>query len=244
MDDDRLDLYGKKKNEEKEEDEGTVQPSTSKNSSFRILKFNSDTSPPQQQSVSLRDAVAEDSEDIDIDSLLPKVTIEGYYIRPSVAQLATMARFGGEQELAHVTNFTVGCEGLGSVLFLEPVDVRGMDVCALVRIIKGGLEVFYDTESDAPEAGTSLNKPAEVTLLQIYYQDPQTKQPSTDQVGIEKFRRKLEKACKKQNSEMVSYSAELQEWKFRVKHFSKYGIAWEMPEKEWRTGSFTETENT
>jgi Nucleoporin autopeptidase len=61
-------------------------------------------------------------------------------VQPSLTQLAAMAREDPES-LAHVANFTVGRPGIGSVHWLEEVDVRGVDVEALVRLSKGGVEV-------------------------------------------------------------------------------------------------------
>lgn len=63
-----------------------------------------------------------------------------YYVQPSLTQLAAMAREDSES-LAHVANFTVGRPGVGSVRWLEEVDIRGVDVEALVRLTKGGVEV-------------------------------------------------------------------------------------------------------
>ncbi len=40
-----------------------------------------------------------------------------------------------------VPNFTVARKGVGSVRFLERVDVRGVDLDAIVRFNKGSIEV-------------------------------------------------------------------------------------------------------
>lgn len=63
-----------------------------------------------------------------------------YYVQPSLTQLAAMARDDPES-LAHVANFTVGRPGIGFVRWLEEVDIRCVDVEALVRLTKGGVEV-------------------------------------------------------------------------------------------------------
>lgn len=63
-----------------------------------------------------------------------------YHVQPSLTQLAVMAREDPES-LAHIANFTVGRPGIGSVHWLEEVDVRGVDVEGLVCLTKGGVEV-------------------------------------------------------------------------------------------------------
>jgi Nucleoporin autopeptidase len=76
-----------------------------------------------------------------ISEMLPQLQPgSDYHVQPSLTQLAAMAREDPES-LAHVANFTVGRPGIGSVHWLEEVDVRGVDVEGLVRLTKGGVEV-------------------------------------------------------------------------------------------------------
>ncbi len=76
-----------------------------------------------------------------ISEMLPQLQPSSdYHVQPSLTQLAAMAREDPES-LAHVANFTVGRPGIGSVHWLEEVDVRGVDVEGLVRLTKGGVEV-------------------------------------------------------------------------------------------------------
>lgn len=95
-----------------------------------------------------------------VSELLPRLELgSDYFLQPSLTQLAAMARDDPES-LAHVANFTVGRPGIGSVRWLEEVDVRGVDVEALVRLTKGGVEVclqspalLTDTSEDGPLHG-------------------------------------------------------------------------------------------
>jgi Nucleoporin autopeptidase len=76
-----------------------------------------------------------------ISEMLPQLQPgNDYHVQPSLTQLAAMAR-EEPGSLAHVANFTVGRPGIGSVHWLEEVDVRGVDVEGLVRLTKGGVEV-------------------------------------------------------------------------------------------------------
>lgn len=71
--------------------------------------------------------------------LLPRLTREAYFLEPSLPQLAAMAR-EDPGSLGAVANFAVGAHGLGRVRWLEPVDVRGLNLDATVRLGKGAVE--------------------------------------------------------------------------------------------------------
>ena len=71
-----------------------------------------------------------------------------------------------------------------------------------------------------PELGEGLNKPAEVTLNNIYKLDKDGSR-TKDAEQQKRFERKLKSSASKQNTEFVSYNGEQGIWKFRVEHFSK-----------------------
>ena len=73
--------------------------------------------------------------------LLPKLSEDDYSIEPSPTQLAAMAR-DDAQSLAGVSGFRVSRQGVGAVRWLEPTDVRGLDVNGTVRLTKGAVEVW------------------------------------------------------------------------------------------------------
>ena len=77
---------------------------------------------------------------VQIAELLPKLSEDDYSIEPSLTQLAAMAR-EDPQSLAAVSGFKVSRQGVGSVRWLEPTDVRGLDVNGTVRLSKGAVEV-------------------------------------------------------------------------------------------------------
>ena len=78
--------------------------------------------------------------DAQLSGLLPSLKQPDYYTEPSLQQLAAMAR-DDPASLASVANFTVGRRGVGSVRWLEPSDVRGLDLDATVQLSKGSIEV-------------------------------------------------------------------------------------------------------
>ena len=75
-------------------------------------------------------------------------------------------------------------------------------------------------EKEKPPVGGGLNKPAEVTLLNIRCIDRKTGKEYRSKKMVDKFtKEKLRKAAGKQGAEFVSFDPVKGEWKFRVKHF-------------------------
>ncbi|KAL4425557.1 hypothetical protein ABPG75_009573 [Micractinium tetrahymenae] len=160
--------------------------------------------------------------DAQLASLLPSLKQPDYYTEPSLQQLAAIAR-DDPACLGEVANFCVGRRGVGSVRWLEPVDVRGLDLDATVQLSKGSIEVYLD-EANKPEVGHGLNRPAEVTMLRIHKLDKDSGKPTADPEAIDRFTRKLKKVTAEQGARFVSYDPPSGTWKFEVEHFSKYGL--------------------
>jgi nuclear pore complex protein Nup98-Nup96 len=79
-------------------------------------------------------------------------------------------------------------------------------------------------DSKKHRVGQGLNKPAEVTLLNIKCFDKKTGQQYTGGPRIEKYKEMLKRKAEDQGAEFVSYDANKGEWKFRVNHFSVYKL--------------------
>lgn len=154
--------------------------------------------------------------------VLPVLENDDYYIEPSIVQLTAMAKEDPES-LAAVSNFTVGRNGMGSIKWLEPVDIRGAHLDDLINLAKGIVEVYPDA-SVKPPVGHGLNKPAMVTMLKVFKIDKETGKPTKDPEVVEKYSRKLKAKAAAQGSRFVSYDGETGVWKFEVDHFSRYGL--------------------
>ncbi len=75
------------------------------------------------------------------DLSLPRLSTlaeQGYTIEPSLRQLAQLAAKEGVAALGSVRDFTLLRRGVGSLRWLEPVDVRGLDLEAIAHIEQGG----------------------------------------------------------------------------------------------------------
>jgi nuclear pore complex protein Nup98-Nup96 len=146
-------------------------------------------------------------------SSVPKLTKEGYITSPSIEELNTLS----EADLAAVSNFGISREGFGRISWDGAVDVRGIDLDKVVAIDSRDIAVYDDEESTAnkPPAGTKLNRPAVLTLQNIYPKDG---------IAKEKFEQKLIKKSTIMEADFISYDISTGEWKFRVHHFSRYGL--------------------
>ncbi|KAL6777466.1 NUP189 [Auxenochlorella protothecoides x Auxenochlorella symbiontica] len=160
--------------------------------------------------------------DATLAGLLPRLTRPDYYTVPSLAELAAAAR-SDPAAAAAVPEFVIGRRGLGSVAWLEPVDVRGLDLDDVITISRGGVEVYLEGPAKPP-VGAGLNRPAEVTMLKIFKTDKATGQPVTNAAAVESFTRKLKRVTAEQGAQFVSYDPRTGTWRFTVEHFSRYGL--------------------
>merc|ERR1719158_1780946 len=127
-----------------------------------------------------------------------------------------------DEELQRVENFEVRHKKHGRIVFQGTTDLRGLDLDQLIVFGNRTVDVYPD-ESVKPPMGQGLNKPARITLCDIF----PGKNASAEQVAD-----KLRRFTAKQDAEFLSYSAPEGEWSFRVEHFSRYGVLDEEDEDE------------
>ncbi|XP_060192828.1 nuclear pore complex protein NUP98A isoform X1 [Lycium barbarum] len=156
----------------------------------------------------------------DIEALMPKLRHSDYYTEPRIQELAAKER-AEPGFCCRVKDFVVGRHGYGSIKFMGETDVRRLDLESLIQFNNREVIVYMD-ESKKPPVGQGLNKPAEVTLLNIKCFDKKTGQHYTEGPRIEKYKDMLKRKAGDQGAEFVSYDPVKGEWKFRVQHFSKY----------------------
>lgn len=158
----------------------------------------------------------------DIEALMPKLCHSDYYTEPRIQELAAKER-AEPGFCRRVKDFVVGRHGYGSIKFMGETDVRRLDLESLIQFNNREVIVYMD-ESKKPPVGQGLNKPAEVTLLNIKCFDKKTGQQYTEGPRIEKYKEMLKRKAEDQGAEFVSYDPVKGEWKFRVQHFSKYRL--------------------
>ncbi|XP_015866887.3 nuclear pore complex protein NUP98A isoform X1 [Ziziphus jujuba] len=158
----------------------------------------------------------------DIEALMPKLRRSDYYTEPRIQELAAKER-AEPGFCRHVKDFVVGRHGYGSIKFLGETDVRRLDLESLVQFNNREVIVYMD-DSKKPPVGQGLNKPAEVTLLNIKCFDKKTGHQHTEGPKIEKYKEMLKRKAEDQGAEFVSYDPIKGEWTFRVNHFSEYKL--------------------
>ena len=160
----------------------------------------------------------EEEDDDAINHLIPNLTKEGYVMTPSAEALSNMS----EADLAAVPNFIVERIGYGSVAWDGAVDVRGIDLDSVVCIEMKAVEVYHKEEESGskPVVGTKLNRPAILTLHDVYSKNG----PDSSDTEKEKFERKIGKKTKEMGASLVLIDADIGVWKLRVEHFSRYAL--------------------
>lgn len=157
-----------------------------------------------------------------IEAMMPKLRHSDYYTEPRIQELAAKER-AEPGFCRNVKSFIIGRHGYGSIMFFGETDVRRLELESLVQFNLREVIVYMD-ESKKPPVGQGLNKPAEVTLLNIKCFDKKTGKHVTDGPRIDRYKELLKKKANDQGAEFVSYDSVKGEWKFRVKHFSSYGL--------------------
>ncbi|KAJ8443271.1 hypothetical protein Cgig2_010166 [Carnegiea gigantea] len=155
-----------------------------------------------------------------IEAMMPKLQHSDYYTEPRIQELAAKER-AEPGFCRRVKDFVVGRYGYGSVKFHGETDVRCLDLDSLVQFNNREVIAYMD-ESKKPPVGQGLNKPAEVTLLNIKCFDKKTGGQILERSKIEQYKEMLKKKAEEQGAEFLSYNAIRGEWNFSVNHFSKY----------------------
>ncbi|KAJ4711754.1 Nuclear pore complex protein NUP98A [Melia azedarach] len=157
-----------------------------------------------------------------IEALMPKLRRSDYYTEPRIQELAAKER-AEPGFCRRVKDFVVGRHGYGSIKFLGETDVRRLDLESLVQFNNREVIVYMD-DSKKPPVGQGLNKPAEVTLLNIKCFDKKSGVQYTEGPKIDKYKEMLKRKAEDQGAEFISYDPVKGEWKFRVNHFSEYKL--------------------
>eukprot|EP00298_Acanthocystis_sp_HF-20_P007007 c16721_g1_i1.p1 GENE.c16721_g1_i1~~c16721_g1_i1.p1 ORF type:complete len:140 (+),score=68.35 c16721_g1_i1:516-935(+) len=137
-----------------------------------------------------------------------------------------------KEQLEEVTDFQVGRNTYGSVLFYGKTNLFSKFVSDLDNILiinELSVELYpLGWSEDAihgedggrylPKIGEGLNKPALVTLERCYPKDKDL-QRVYDKKKISKFEEKLRKKTQDMGAQFISYNAEFGQWKFEVQHF-------------------------
>ncbi|XP_053992283.1 nuclear pore complex protein Nup98-Nup96-like isoform X2 [Hylaeus volcanicus] len=157
-----------------------------------------------------------------------KCTREGYSTRPSLETLQSYS----DTRLAAVEDFTICHEMYGEITWPGLTDIRGISIDDDVIIEDRAVEVYPFKEEPPVPIGEGLNKPALVTLYNCGPKTPQENLTS-DQLAHQ-YQEHVEKIrwfTKKMQAQFIALTPDYV-WKFRVEHFSRYGLFDEEVEEE------------
>ena len=141
-----------------------------------------------------------------------------YYTLPPIEELNTKS----DEELKQIPNFTIGKERVGSLQFLEPVDLTNVDLCSVILFDDKEVTVYPDEATKAP-VGLGLNRSAIVKLHHCWPIDKATRRPILDS-NSERLQKHVEKLRHIPNTEFIDYVAHDGTWVFKVQHFSRYAL--------------------
>ncbi|GMH93225.1 hypothetical protein TrST_g7314 [Triparma strigata] len=140
---------------------------------------------------------------------MPVLTNSEYATSPSWDNIMSMS----EVQLATLKNFTIEKEGVGSIAWIGAVDITNVNLDVSISIEDKEVAVYDDAGDDKPEVGEKLNRPAIITLHNVWQKE------GADE---NKFKDKLIRVTTKMDAEFISWCDGV--WVFKTKHFSRYGL--------------------
>ena len=159
----------------------------------------------------------------------PRQRQTDYIMDPPFQELLLLS----DEELRSVSGFSVSLPSIGSVKFLEPVDLLDAsptgsrsgihEIPGVVVILEPKLCTVYPDESVKPPVGFGVNVPAEINLLNCWPVDKATRQPITDE-SDPRHDRHMKKLENMPETKWLGFHNPTGTWRFRVEHFSRYGL--------------------
>ncbi|KAF9127662.1 hypothetical protein BGW39_005698 [Mortierella sp. 14UC] len=148
-----------------------------------------------------------------------------YWMSPSLEELRKMT----PSELAKVKDFKVGVPGVGSVSFLEPVDLTTVPsltaICGHIVQFSHKICVVYPEDQNKPARGEGLNVPALISLERCWPVDRATRDPMIVDKNSPAFAAHVKRLKRQAETEFLDFTADNGTWTFKVRHFSKYGLS-------------------
>jgi nuclear pore complex protein Nup98-Nup96 len=141
-------------------------------------------------------------------------------MEPSLCELEKMS----DSDLRSVVNFRVSLKGVGSISFMEPVDLLHCaanrevikDICGKVVIIEPKCVTVYPDEKSKPAVGCGLNVKSCVSLYECW--PPGGKTAASDPNSPE-FLAHLSRVKTVKGTEFLGFNVITGCWRFKVEHF-------------------------
>ncbi|WIA23827.1 hypothetical protein OEZ85_013492 [Tetradesmus obliquus] len=155
---------------------------------------------------------------------LGKLAALGYSTEPGDKELQALAA-QNPAALSRLSGFRVERPGYGTLEWLAPVDVRGVDLGEIISIERGEVAVYMSSSEGAeptkPPVGSGLNTACKVTLTGVM---KKAKPQQSAAAVAAAFRKRLARYCSEMGARFIDYKPEGGIWIFEVDHFSRYGV--------------------
>eukprot|EP00053_Salpingoeca_punica_P016345 m.153909 g.153909 ORF g.153909 m.153909 type:complete len:1345 (-) comp16948_c0_seq4:430-4464(-) len=123
-------------------------------------------------------------------------------------------------ELRAAKNLTIERPGYGMIEFRGPTDLSGgVDFARVVEISRKVVVVYPPGSKRRPPVGKGLNRPARITLFNVYPTDKSTHKFITDPERLGKYAEKVRSTTEKESATFIEYDIYSGTWVFEVKHF-------------------------
>lgn len=143
-----------------------------------------------------------------------------YWMKPSREEIAKMPR---EQKKAF-KNFQVGRNGCGFITFNGTVDLESLnldDVFDKIVNLEIRSATVYPDPSTKPLVGKGLNVPSTIELENSW---PRNKGQLSSETSGRHYEQHMKRLKKMEGTEFISYDSAHGIWKFRVPHYTTYGL--------------------
>ncbi|TAQ84776.1 hypothetical protein B7494_g6901 [Chlorociboria aeruginascens] len=148
-----------------------------------------------------------------------------YWMKPSKKEIENMNHVQRQK----VSNFTIGREGVGHVVFNSPVDLSKINldnIYGKLAILETRRATIYPDDVQKPKPGQGLNVPSTITL---YCSWPLSimKKRSQHTGQSASFQKHIDFLKSDRNPEFVSFDPPTGTWVFKVEHFTTYGLVYD-----------------
>jgi nuclear pore complex protein Nup98-Nup96 len=149
--------------------------------------------------------------------------VGAYWMQPSAEELKKMPL----DKLKKLENFVVGRNGVGQIEFscVDLSDTPIDRICDNIVVLKMRSATVYGDNSPVPKppVGKGLNVPSVISLENSFPRAQGGKVPVYEKKGI-RFDKHLERLKRVPNTEFIDYEKKSGTWKFRVQHYTTYGL--------------------